>query len=100
MFLFSTQLQNLPLTVPGCIAYPMRWHFPRENPPDKCALVIADNNSVVRISRNPDENDDRISLRQPLLQRVNAPVTSLCLIPIPLKNIYDAICGNEAKRSL
>ena len=62
-------------------------------------LVIADNDSVVRISRNPDENDDRISLRQPLFQRVNAPVTSLCLIPMPLKNIHDAVCGNEAKRS-
>ena len=62
-------------------------------------LVIADNDSIVRISRNPDENDDWISLRQSLLQRVNAPMTSLCLIPMSLKNIHDAVCGNEAKRS-
>ena len=57
--------------------------------------VVPDSNSIILAY----ENGDRISLRQPLLQRVNAPVTSLCLIPIPLKNIYDAICGNEAKRS-
>ena len=40
-------------------------------------LVIADNDSIVRISRNPDENDDRISLCQPLLQRVDTPMISL-----------------------
>ena len=62
-------------------------------------LVIADSNSVVRISRNPNENDDRISFGQPLFQRVNASMIRPCLIPMPLKNICDAVCGNEAKRS-
>ena len=55
-------------------------------------FVIADNDNVVSISRDADENDDRTSFCQPLLQRVNAPVTGSCLIPMLLKDIYDAVC--------
>lgn len=48
-------------------------------------LVIANDDSIMRISRNTYKNDDRMSLCQPLLQYVNVSVTGFCLIPMLLK---------------
>lgn len=60
-------------------------------------FVIADGDGIVRIARDADENDDRSSFGQALLQGVNAPTAGFGRIPVLRQNICDAVCRDEAK---
>lgn len=97
--MFSIPLQTLRLAEPCCTVYPTYLRFRKRVRKVNILLVVADNDRIVRVSRNLNENDNGVPFRQPLLQCVKTSAKGFCPVPTAMKNIRNTVHRSEAKRS-